>query len=353
MIDFISKCYNAFMKFNKTIYLHIGFMKTGSTYLQRTYFSNLSKFSKSFYNLLEDEKIRDIIKSLPYESPFSSTFEKKRKTLRNRVTKINSKNLYLSYEALIGTPYINYSNFKTIIDFFKSLFEKINILVVIRKQDDYLQSLYIQTLHEGYHQSVKSFLNYYNHEFHDATPSYIKGINLSVMSQDYYNLHKLLTEMSLNSLKFIPYELLKAKHNEFINELNYFFGVEINLESQSNDTKINRSYSRISLYIAKLLNRFLINGKPGGLRFIPEKPMINIFIKHYEKTGHLHWKILRGVSARISLRFLLQHILDRIIYIKPRPLNTKLRKKIMDFHAYNNSQLDKKLNLDLKDYGYY
>jgi hypothetical protein len=67
----------------------------------------------------------------------------------------------------------------------------------------------------------------------------------------------------------------------------------------------------------------------------------------------LFFRVLAGLSGRMNLNYLLEHILDRLIHADAKFISDEKRRAIFHMHAQSNRKLDQEYDLGLGDFGYY
>ncbi len=336
---------------DKNIYIHVGMMKTATTYLQKYTFPKLD--GDEIYYVKTDNEIFEILRELIDSNPHSFDIKKAKKQTEKILSTISQKSILISWEALIGSTYDNFWSHDFIKHSLKSIFNKVFIIMVIRRQDDLVQSLYIQSLQEGYCKSVKRFVNYRNKTFSDYRSTLKFGVNIDIKQLNYNIFYKSYLEtFSKENVIVLPYELFKENNNEFMNKLCKFIGTSWDTHKDkmvNGKVEANKSYSKISIWLAYLFNRFIIKERTG-IGFILEKPFTRILygVKNKSKTANLLYRFF----SCFTLRNFLKNVVDKIIYIKPSPINNQMKAEIMKMHNIDNKKLGSSINMNLSDYGY-
>ncbi len=329
----------------KNIIIHIGFPKALSTFLQKNIFPFMpSTYFEGKYRSNDNpitKIIRDIISN---KNPLNFDYAKKKERLEKFIDKIGEDNIIISFEALFGCYSNNYRDRKFIIDLLKIFFPDVKILVILRRQDDFIESLYKQMLSAGYSISFYNYINYKNSILGDY--KYRKGLNIDVKELNFYNyIQYCITVFGTSNIVVIPFEYFIESNSGF---LRYLFKTTNLPPIYPDHFKIeNRSYSLISSYLALFFNRFFISPY-NTLGFIPEKP----FNKYLSSKSSKPIKLVLKISNAMSLRNMLKKI-DEIYYIKYKCCNAVIREKIMAIHNDSNYKLNELVDFDLKKYGYY
>lgn len=259
----------------------------------------------------------------------------------------------LSRERFVGDPFNSFLSAKQNAEALREFFPKARVLIVIRRQDEFSESVYKQSLHQGHSLTPNRFLSYSRGKRdYVKRPLQTPGINIRVDLFDWLSLvthyHKLFGR---ENVTVIPYELLRDEPGRFLAEIDQWAGRGL-ARSVANGGGgwRNRGYSLPSSYIALVLNRFLMRHW-NSCGFIPEKPFVRS-LSRAERRGPGRSAIKRGLSA-LSLRALLQNGLDRIVYIPGRMIREERRNEIMAVHAARNRELADLVGWDLERWGYH
>ena len=239
----------------KKIIIHVGTHKTGSTFLQR--FLETEKRV-----LLEKHKVAYIDKPTFYFSGIGKTTEVSEKTVNQIKQDIKdafarssgANTVLLSYEYLTGNPETGYDNAELIANTLKVALEgyKTEIIIVLRRQDYFLESMYTQLIHQGESLSFETYIS--------SLPTEAFNWNTLLLAYE--------SAFGSDSVKPIIYseafidpkfDLLKLFLEAL--EINHF---ERSSEKQS--VAINKSVSRESLEIMRRLNKYMTKTQSRSLR---------------------------------------------------------------------------------------
>ncbi len=284
--------------------VHIGYHKTGTTYLQRNLFPRLKGIQ--FYDY---DTCRKLLTSIHQ----STSLEYEPEHISVKLDK--SKKALYSLEALTGTMGLGTYNLE-IAHRLKNLgFAK--IIITIRRQDLMLEAIYRQYVQQGGVLKSKAFLKNYNF----FSWSYL----------DYYPLVKRYCGLfgQENVLVLAQEELLEnssvteSRIQEFCKAEGY--------EALENPTNLNRSLSSLSIGQLRIINHFTFNNY---------------------RPSHLLWK---GISSQ-NFRQLYQKVLDPYLWrhlSKKHIFSSSTRQKAVELNKENNRLLDNYTASDLKTYGYF
>ena len=326
------------------VYLHLGMPKTGTTFLQTSCFPFLSGLR---YNVSE---LIGLLDKIAYTNP-AFLEPDSLKLGATRIVNTSGDKVLISHERLFGNMLTNFWDHSYITNFLKQLFPDARIILVVRKQDELVESIYKQSLQSGYYQGLNSFLNYRKNKFQEAG-DYLGQPNLDINQLD---LHRYVQSYSSTfgreNLLVLPYELLRTDRKAFLDKLFAFLDVEPFYPPENG--RENRSYSWLSSYLALGLNRFAWAEGDGSrlLQFIPNKPLSSLLSG--PPTDRNLDRTLRAINRSLTLRHLLQNGLDKIVYTRRSLISEKKRRLILDLHRDSNIRLDREFDLDLRKFCYY
>jgi hypothetical protein len=230
----------------KMIYLHIGTHKTGSTIIQnylRKYQQNLITNDSIYY--LPLDPIFKTIPGLDEESSAIVTACRKKFLTQIKVYEKKQPTSYImSYEGFSGSVRHGYINSGVVASMLAKIFQgyDIRIIVYLRQQDQFIESMYTQLIHQG---ESLSFPEY-----------------LETLSQQSFNWLTLLKSYAKvfgkESLYVKPYsrEYL-PEHDSIIRQFLRTIGAEWVEGSSTRSLQGNVGYSRGALELARRCNVFL------------------------------------------------------------------------------------------------
>lgn len=312
----------------KTIYLHIGFHKTATTFLQWSIFPKLKKVKlirkTHAKNLLNEVRLRELNDDdvLRIRNEFDKKGSDKKPSL-------------ISYEGWTGSPFSqkNSKNAYSILKDLKRIFPEelydVQLIIGIRKQVDLMTSLYIELLHQGGNKKEEEYID--ELERNNKFRHYLYNDYLDAVEQLF----------GKNYFVFI-YENFKKGKDDYLLELLNYIGVK-KVPEYSNQ-QVNRSYGVLQAKMAQKLNTlFKTQKNPDGK--IPE---IKIKLKrNYSKK--LAEKLLDKKKKTITLspRTLLQNKLSFKLHYKRYRLSDELQDKINDYFKEDNQKLAQREGINL------
>lgn len=200
--------------------IHIGLHKTASTFIQKTIFRMNSDLLNYIYN---PKQIFDLLIPV-FEFEFDS--EEWIESLRDAYKKWRRENpsqtLLLSSESLSQLLYTQ--DFEKKISLLTQIFGKIELIVVLRNQVDWIHSVYRETLKSGDYQSLSEFIGY-DPCRGDIRPSKSRFNNEGLLTMDpsKSNWHQLVLICTSNPLVYkcnvLFFEELKSEQEKFLRSI--------------------------------------------------------------------------------------------------------------------------------------
>ena len=316
----------------KKILIHIGYHKSGSTFLQQDVFPNLPVqflfLSYDHFNALEPESYFD-----------ADAFRKKiTQDIKEKYQQIKYETTILSHEQLSGAP-----NGSDIINPFviahnlKKAFPQAKILIIIRNQFAYIESIYtFRVAIKG--AEYRTFKRYIAEE---GKVGLFKHIEYHQLIEYYVKL------FGIKQILVLPLEYLKADPNSFLNQITEF----INLPEKINFSKVpKRNVSTKLVYILAIWRpiNFVFHHSLLAIRFLFAENHIDIdeFMSHkpVKRVRFAYYNVKR-FSTRIMNKLLKG---TKRIYAKENPEYHQLKKRF----EKSNDHLNEIVEIDLKKYNY-
>ena len=260
----------------KEFILHIGFSKNASTYLQKYVFPSFDSEKCYYIGKFTDEfdSINEIINIVKNREPFEYSLDE----LKDRLAKILEdkphEKIIFSDETLVGSMFDNYKGGQQLASQLYNLFGNVKFIVVFRRQDRLVESMYRMMVRTGYFHSIEKYLRYYKGGFNtpDAQDYYIRN---RLQSSSYLDLHILDYSarikyyqdlLGFKNVQALPLEMLEKETNLFMNRLCHFMNVP--MMKALNEKPFNTSYPISVVKLSTVLNRFSIMDT-NGLGFLP------------------------------------------------------------------------------------
>lgn len=221
------------------IYFHIGFHKTGSTWLQRELFSD-----KSYFNLLNNffEPWKDDLTSYLVKcnlSTFDPIYFNKLVLERIKKDRIN----IISAERISGHPISGGFDADSISKKIYQSFPNAKIIIVSRDYNSFKNSTYKQVVKEGYPGKFQDF---------NGMMSWKK----SGPSDFYFNQSNIIEiyKKTFDNVLELDFRQFQKDKEGFINSISTFFKKKIELNY--NTLIINKTYSNKRIRAIRFLNKF-------------------------------------------------------------------------------------------------
>ena len=311
---------------NKEIYIHIGYPKTGTTFLQKELFPQVKTI-----NYVKLSLINLLLRRITFQDSFSYDANAIKKEIERHIS--NGKNV-ISFEGFVGQAFFKFINNKLIADRLSVLFSHAKIIIAIRDQYSLLESIYKQYVQEG---GVKGFRRFINFKENNFVHNYrISDLSINPEMFDYLPLIKYYRSLfGKNNIFVIPYELLKNNQEEFVRKLLSWMGVhEI---PHYKGVVYNPGYGINQIQIARFCNRFL----QSRFRESALIPAVDIPVIGKSTSTTL----MKALQSNISFKLFGRK------QINDSRVKEATRKKFLD----SNREIDKMCDLSLENVcpGYY
>jgi hypothetical protein len=314
------------------ILIHIGYGKTGTTWLQE----NLFNFDNpTFTNLSTKDKRQSTIASnflIDKNNYPLTSFDDNTEQIQSAFDEIidlhkNRKTNYwvISQERLVGTAtHGGYDSRKNAI-LLKNHFPKAKILIVIREQKNIIQSHYFQYLNGGGTNKVVKYLKPKNRDFKpDFTPEHFK---FSFLIKEYYAL------FGKENVHVLPYELFLKEPEKFIKSIGKFCTIEIDCSTLNFKSKVNVKSNNFILYYLRQLNTYTRCSGTNNYKLFESPQFQALLAKGFRFLNHFIPKFLNRITIK--------------------KVKTEVEDFIGDYYEEDNKLLETLIDCDLKQYRYY
>lgn len=312
-MDFIEKV--------KQLILHIGMHRCGSTSLQK-HFSKKVRNATYFSYLSCDDNFRSMrkfIEEIRYGNSLFLDVDHYRNAIKKDFSNVKNDKILVSCEGLMGDMYDGYRSFEKTQEILKNVLCEfdLKIILLIRRQSDFLESIYRKMLSRGLYCSLNQFLCFNGEKFDlfsKSVPS--SHCRFPVATSNYLSFVNLLyKQFGASNVTVLPCEMFFQDENRFAIHLCRSSGLEIDFSHDS------MSKENVSLSLFRLL------GKRGTYVF---KKEICLFA-------------LRSLRIRFKRNGL----------EKEGIIGWRLRNQIFNYHRNSNALLSSKIGIDLKQFGYF
>jgi len=317
----------------KTIYLHVGFHKTATTFLQWSIFPKLKKVK-----LIRKTHAKKLLTEVRLRKLNDDDVHR----IRNEFEKQSSDKVptLISYEGWTGSPFSqknSKSAYKVLEDLRRIFPEEhydVHLIIGIRKQVDLMTSLYVEFLHQGGNKKESEYID--ELERNNKFSHYLYNDYLNAVEELFGD----------NYFVFIYENFKKGKDNYLLELLNY---IGVKKVPKYTNQQVNRSYGVFQAKMARKLNTlFKTQKNPDGK--IPE---ITIKLKR-NFSKKIASKLLDKKKKTITLspRTLLQNKLSFKLHYKRYHLSDDLQERINEYFKEDNKKLAQREGIELPGYYY-
>ena len=224
--------------------IHIGYHKTGTTWLQKNVFPD----PKSGFSLVAGPlPVRFWFVAI---NDFEFDPERPRRRFRRGMEEAEEGGLVpvVSHERLSGSPYAGGHDSKASADRLALTFPDARVLIIIREQQSMILSVYKQYLRWGGAASLEQFLN-----------QTLGSGRMPVFKYEFFEYHHLIGYyrrlFGEESVLALPYELLRKSPPDFLRRITDFVDLPAVVPPAG---RSNISPSALSLSLKRQANRFLV-----------------------------------------------------------------------------------------------
>ena len=316
-----------------TLFIFPGLPKTGTTFLERHVFSGLPRSRWSF----NDPGVVEAARAVAFaEQDIGSP------NLAKAVCDAGAERALLSYDALCGDPYKSFRNRAIVIERLARSCDglSVKILLMVRRQADWIESIFRQSLHEYYFRPFRRCIVWPEDGDKNGYPRFsVSEFDWSAISRDLAN------AFGKDSVTVLPYELFVHEPDVFFFQLSEF--LETPIERPLDAGVVNRGYGALSIFCALILNPLLREKSRFG--FLPNRPFYHALKARRHQRGY--GRLFR-LSAKLSLRTFLQRTVDRFFWTPARLFDATEKERVMTICAEGNRRLSEYCPVDLTRLGY-
>ncbi len=286
---------------NRRIIIHIGFPRCGSTLLQRELFPRLGGKIRVMSPASSDRRLVNFLINKfiltgrnIYLTPVT-TDEKQYIDLL--LSEYPEPILLISCEGLVGDSFDNMLPSPHLLEALKVLFGEPEIMLVIRRQSDLVQSYYRYAVEEGHYGSYPRFVGYFNGGFLGFRLRRYADTTVDPLALNYRNFLQFLeARFGRGRVHVIPFEWIARDFPRFCGRLAEITGTPF-LPGAGPAPVVNRGAQAGELILLKALNR-LWDTRLLGVPVFPNRPFIESLDRVY-RPGRWLIRIVRGISARM------------------------------------------------------
>ena len=325
-----------------TRYIHIGYPKTGSTTLQKVFFSQHPELLNIASPKVFDRIQRDVMlmDSLAY------SHSKVEAVLAPYFDLADSRDEYkavgLSYEGLCFSADGTNADRGLIAERLWRVFGDARIIITIRNQFGFIRSLYSEFIKQmGCYLSFNQFLEAHYWRF----DTYL------FHQLFYYDLYQCYEKLfGKERVRIFLYEQIARDLDKAIEDMCLFLNIS---RCRVRHVRANPSLSRVSLSSMRIINRIVKNSY-GRSYFMPVCP--GVLTGGRGTARELNWAP-RGIERREAWRLFLKRNfrkLDRTFDFRTANLtfSEEWKGRIANLYRENNQKLMEETGLDLRTYNY-
>lgn len=302
--------------------IHIGYHKTGTTFLQNKIFSDIQLF-KNFSKGSPKSGVEFFIPDAACEN--SSIFKVSSDAVSLSELHEPSRPLVVSNEDLLGHSYSGGVWAKQIAENIKAKVPEAKIIITIRRQDKLAMSLYGHYLRGG---GIASFDYFFSEKFNLQIPFFNLGFFDFYECYQYY-----CRNFGEKNVLILPYEQLLASPTAYFNSLYEFCEIPISEEL-------------LSKSILALENRFNVSDKR------------HFFLLHNLRVLNI-FSSPRNLNLGFSLNLHANGVVKLLSFLVPKALadsfyNEKLSliRERCKFLSESNTLLSEKIGIELNKFNY-
>lgn len=313
------------------VLIHIGYQKTGSTWLQRTLFkrdnitfepinekdSGASNLASPFFKGADGNVL----------SPFDDNqahINDCLKTYLDNYPIPEGKIPVFSNERLAGNAHAAGFDAVHIASRLKSTFPNGKVLITIRNQRSYILSIYFLYLSRG---GTMSLMRYLNSRYDGKRPHFSPHhINYLPLIRHYSKL------FGKHNVKVIPLELLETNSDQFVSEIGEFVGRKVDFDRNDLSKKVNKTSNHFINYHFRVGNRLLWSNS----------------LNNYSSLKNRYVGKAVSLMVRASPFF----IPPRLDKLRKQKMEIEINQWVADRYQACNQELSEEIGMDLSSFGY-
>lgn len=241
------------MQIHNSVYIHVGFPKTGSTFLQKIVFKTLHEEGKINYVNYANSSWRKLT-LIGCTPSFSLTDEE---VLSLRGLLVNGMVNVISDESLVGSVWMKYCNFLNNSSNLQKIYPEAKIIFTIRNHSDLFKSLYAQFHHEG---GISKFERMFLKK--EVYNNYWQLLDDVKIPYETFFYSKMITHyenvFQKKNILVLPFEYLLIDKSVFYTSLLDFVGIDYKCYDLNyfKSENLNRSFTQNQIYSSWFFNRF-------------------------------------------------------------------------------------------------
>jgi hypothetical protein len=305
------------------ILLHIGYHKTGSSFLQREVFDS---GDLGFVRLGGERALinRHLVSTNSFHRPPSEIVEKI--AGEAAAAAAGGKILVVSHERLSGYPASGGYDSRLIADRLHGAFAHARVLIVIREQKSFIRSMYSQYITDGGDLSPRRFLN-------PPEPhlNRVPGWDFDFLAYDRLIRHY-RDLFGPERVLVLPFEALTREPERFVGDIVRFCGREPGQTAAVSSGLVNPRRPLTLQFVTRLINRYLVRSQLSNRGFLPQPKA----------------RAALGLMAPV-FNLLSPGLVERAL---DRRIRRTIEAAVADRYAESNHRTAALIGLDLSAFGY-
>jgi hypothetical protein len=317
---------------DKQIVLHVGLHKTATTFLQDRVFPELPGVAfvhPLHYPQPSDGPIEQFMLEVFFRNAACIDLDRHRAAIHEWLARVEQPTVLISSEAIVGWPIENHSNLANNSELLHSMFPNARVILVVRRQDKWVESAYAQLLKAGFSTSIDRYVNWNSRtrRFDPYNVGLYHGPNLDARDLDWaaFDRHY-RARFGEQAVLTLPFELFVDDAPSFLYELYAFLGIEDGPRPDTRE-RVNERWSGITAGLAKLVNKVPM----------PIKRAIRDRIGNEWHPASVFARTIDPLLPKRTSRFV------------PEPIAEAL----LELHRDDNRALAERIGRELGHWGYY
>ena len=300
----------------KNALIHIGYHKSGTSFLQDKVFQKFGDYFSLVHRKLIGQKFIE-------PTPFHFDIEEAKSFCEKEINNTTSTYSVFSNERLSGSPHAGDFNTKYIADRLVECLPHAKVIIIIREQKDMIKSSYFQYLKARGSCDIKEYMMPKNASFFR-----LNSLKYHLLIHYYYQL------FGENNVLVLPYEMLKSTPEKFLEYFFQFLGLNANdfLQDIDISQKVNEALKPVQLQLKRYFNPFIM--------------------EHFLKAGSTFNNKLAKISFSTMNRILAKVPTKKM----DTTIDNKIEKLIHEYtknrYEASNHKTSELIGVNLKDYGY-
>lgn len=244
----------------KHIVLHVGLHKTATTFLQERVFPHLPgvAFVHPLHHARPDDgPIERFMLDVFFRNAACIDLERHRRGIDAWLAGVAQDCVLISSEAIVGWPIENHMNLAGNAELLHAMFPNASVVLVVRRQDKWVESAYAQLLKAGFSTTLERYVNWNAGAaaFEPYNVGLYKGPNVDARDLDWdaFDRHY-RARFGEQAVLTLPFELFADDAPDFLARLHAFLGVEQGPQPDTRE-RVNERWTGATARIAKLVNK--------------------------------------------------------------------------------------------------